>query len=383
MQRRRPSALQPRGLTTLRRMTMLSALVIGLLATVVMPRSARADESRYFLETRHNVPAFFANYWAARGGLERFGLPLTEPYTENGLTVQYFERARFERHPENRDTPYEVLLGQLGREVRPPDPPTIPVGGINARFFTETGHNLALFRAYWERNDGLEQFGLPITEELKEVSSEDGKSYTVQYFERARLEYHPEKRGTPFEVSLGQLGRERYNVVKATNPKAAAAGAPADPPVTAATPASGIEQLMWQTVNQDRATAGVPPLALDPLLSQAAAVHVADMIANDFIEHTGSDGSRPIDRMRRAGARVQWASENIAMECAKDPTTAVKNIQGWMMAEPLSDTDYNHRWNLVYKGYTRIGIAFGVAKNGCWVMAEEFADGEPAPGSQR
>jgi hypothetical protein len=28
--------------------------------------------------------------------------------------VQYFERARFELHPENAGTQYEVLLGQLG-----------------------------------------------------------------------------------------------------------------------------------------------------------------------------------------------------------------------------------------------------------------------------
>src|SRR5436189_115583 len=33
------------------------------------------------------------------------------------LVVQYFERNRFEYHPENVGTPYEVLLGQLGTEV--------------------------------------------------------------------------------------------------------------------------------------------------------------------------------------------------------------------------------------------------------------------------
>jgi hypothetical protein len=29
----------------------------------------------------------------------------------------------------------------------------------------------------------------------------------VQYFERARFEYHPEFKGTPHEVLLGHLGR--------------------------------------------------------------------------------------------------------------------------------------------------------------------------------
>ena len=140
---------------------------------------------------------------------------------------------------------------------------------------------------------------------------------------------------------------------------------------------------MWRTINADRAAAGVPPLALDPLLSKAGAIHVADMAANNFIEHIGTDGSRPIDRQRRVGVQVQRASENISMECAKDPATAVRNIHAWMMAEPYAAGLYNHRWNLMHGGYTRIGIAFGIAKNGCWVMAEVFADGEPSPGSLR
>ncbi len=36
---------------------------------------------------------------------------------------------------------------------------------------------------------------------------EDGNTYLVQYFERARFEYHPEHKGTPYEVQLGQFGR--------------------------------------------------------------------------------------------------------------------------------------------------------------------------------
>jgi len=70
------------------------------------------------------------------------------------------------------------------------------------------------------------------------------------------------------------------------------------------------------------------------------------------------------------------------MECSKDSATAVANIEGWMMGEPYASDLYNHHWNLIYTGYTRIGIAFGVAPNGCWVMAEDFTDGAPAPGSQ-
>jgi polysaccharide biosynthesis protein PslG len=43
-----------------------------------------------------------------------------------------------------------------------------------------------------------------------ERNSTDGKSYLVQYFERQRLEYHPEITDTRFEVLSGLLGVESY-----------------------------------------------------------------------------------------------------------------------------------------------------------------------------
>jgi hypothetical protein len=63
----------------------------------------------------------FDGYWQAHGGLAQFGYPISEPFRqqlENGqtYTVQYFERARFEYHP-NNDPPYDVLLGQFGRLI--------------------------------------------------------------------------------------------------------------------------------------------------------------------------------------------------------------------------------------------------------------------------
>lgn len=384
MHDRRPPASRQRRPTTKLHLLIPLALLFGLIAGG-MPAGVQAAGPRYFPETGHNVPEVFANYWAANGGLEAYGLPLTEAYQQGGLTIQWFERARFERHLEYKDTPFEILLGQLGREVRAVEPPIDAVARPGGRYFGETGHTVSLFLPFWEANGGMARFGLPITEERRETSVADGQPYTVQYFERVRLEWHPEARGTSYEFLLGQLGRERYEAIRRSDPAAAAAGAPVPPPVVAAAPfvSDAIEMLMWRTVNAERARAGVPPLAYDPLIAKAAAIHVDDMIANNYLEHYGTDGSTPNQRMRSVGVQLQWGSENISMECAKDPATAVKNIQAWMMAEPYADGLYNHRWNLMYKGYSRIGIAFGIAKNGCWVMAQNFADGEPSAGSLR
>jgi lipoprotein-anchoring transpeptidase ErfK/SrfK len=75
-------------------------------------------------------------------------------------------------------------------------------------YFPQTGHNVgAPFLKYWRKNGGLAVYGYPITEAFQEVSNLDGKTYLVQYFERARLESHPEN-AAPWDIILGQLGRK-------------------------------------------------------------------------------------------------------------------------------------------------------------------------------
>ncbi|HMQ35912.1 MAG TPA: hypothetical protein PKD53_34725, partial [Chloroflexaceae bacterium] len=176
---------------------------------------------RFFPETSHTLRGPFLRYWEANGGLSRFGYPLTEEFAEvssedgRTYTVQYFERARFEYHPELAGTQYEVLLGLLGhwvtaeRKGEAPFQPAPPTGRPGAVYFAETGHTMAPeFADHWRRNGGLPIYGYPISEAFYEVNAADGRSYLVQYFERNRFEYHPELAGTPYEVLLGLLGSE-------------------------------------------------------------------------------------------------------------------------------------------------------------------------------
>lgn len=146
------------------------------------------------------------------------GLPITEALREvSGLdgkvyTVQYFERAEFEYHPEN-DASHKVLLSLLGvteynRRYGSVEAPEQKTNTDNPLFFTQTRHTVGgLFRRYWEANGGLEQQGYPISDEFEEQNPLDGKLYIVQYFERAVFELHPENAGTPYEVLRSQLGR--------------------------------------------------------------------------------------------------------------------------------------------------------------------------------
>jgi hypothetical protein len=172
--------------------------------------------SLYFKETGHNLSGAFRTYWEKNGGLWLYGFPISEEFQEGNYVVQYFERNRFEYHPEAAGTPYEVLLGLLGTNVtagrkeagEAPFQPIQPNAVTNGRiFFQETGHSLGgSFYTYWQKYGGLLQFGYPLTEEFQELNPADGKTYVVQYFERARFEYHPENKGTPNEVLLGLLG---------------------------------------------------------------------------------------------------------------------------------------------------------------------------------
>lgn len=79
-----------------------------------------------------------------------------------------------------------------------------------SRTFPETGRTVGgTFLQYWNRHGGLAQQGLPISEEIQETSSVDSKTYTVQYFERAVFEQHPENQ-PPYNVLLSLLGVFRY-----------------------------------------------------------------------------------------------------------------------------------------------------------------------------
>ena len=65
-----------------------------------------------------------------------------------------------------------------------------------------------MFFDYWYVNGGLSQFGYPLTEEFDELLA-DGKTYKVQYFERARFEHHPAN-AAPYDILLGQFGRQTW-----------------------------------------------------------------------------------------------------------------------------------------------------------------------------
>ena len=179
--------------------------------------------------TGYSVAPPFFPYWQNQGGLPIFGYPLSDQLVEGGYRAQYFERQRLEAHPENA-APYNVLFGLVGTQAAAerghlgtaPFGPATQQGGANCEYFAETRHNVCgLFRTYWHSygldfgeagfsaRESLALFGFPISEPFQEQLEIDEqgtlKTFTVQYFERVRMEIHTDPNTQQQFVLLGRL----------------------------------------------------------------------------------------------------------------------------------------------------------------------------------
>jgi beta-lactamase class A len=177
--------------------------------------SSAGSPFRYFPQTKLSIGNGFFKFWNTQGSLPIFGYPLTPEVSQNGITVQWFERARLEWHPDLASGPASqfepgVVLGLVGSER------AAQLGlhwadskdSGNGQYFVQTHQEITgNFLQYWREHGGRREFGYPISPAVNMVSPTDGKTYLTQWFERARFEWHPELPGGP-GVVLGRLGAE-------------------------------------------------------------------------------------------------------------------------------------------------------------------------------
>lgn len=83
---------------------------------------------------------------------------------------------------------------------------------------------------------------------------------------------------------------------------------------------------MLDAVNALRSAAGVRQVQLDSMLNAAAATHSRDMSVQNRPWHFGSDGSSPLDRVRRVGYAGTLLGENIS----ETYETELETLAAWM-----------------------------------------------------
>ncbi len=232
-----------------------------------------APRTLYYPQTDHYVSTPLKELWRRAGGEAIFGLPLTDAIVvqkgddgtatgHNAKIVQYFERARFEYYPDKIHDPdfrkyshidkyfYIIDFGQLGREVGGESVQNSSQvtrrgsDGPDYQFFSSTGHDLSgSFLNFWRQHYGAKLFGAPLTQ----VISENG--LTVQYFERVRLEYHPELNGQSGQIEVSKLGTESARAKGWLNNR------PGDLPTGSF--AEAAFQKIWTRIDQPLASASV------------------------------------------------------------------------------------------------------------------------------
>ena len=191
----------------------LGFIVVLLLANYGVA-AAQGESPRYFPETGQWVSdAFLEMYESVPEPEVVFGYPISQAFESNssrnpsGTLIQYFERARFELHPDN-PADLRVTLTLLGeyffnRDDFQPASHYQP-SSYACRNIPHDGLPVCYaFLQFFDQYGGVAQFGYPISE----LVTHQGR--LVQYFQRARLEWHPEN--PPGEkVTLSNLGREYF-----------------------------------------------------------------------------------------------------------------------------------------------------------------------------
>lgn len=173
-----------------------------------------AEGTLYFPETGHWVSnEFLIHYQSVSNPEELFGLPITDAFWDevSETDIQYFEKVRFELHPRSpldlrvQLTPLGAYLYSAGQTL--PVPPNSPA----CQDFPEIGFQVCYaFLDFFDANGGITQFGYPISN----FEVHDG--WIVQYFQRARFEWHPELAAGQ-RVTLTNLGSRYFQTHQEDN----------------------------------------------------------------------------------------------------------------------------------------------------------------------
>jgi len=329
----------------------LLAISVVALAALLSPRTlvAQGDQLCFNVPGISNcIEGRFREYWVQNGGLPVFGYPVSpatmQQTAEGTFLTQYFERNRFELHPETA-RPYDVLLGRLGDDrlkQQGRDWFTFPKADpAHAHQFAETGHAIGHdpFWQYWSSHglefdgaagksvgESLALFGLPISEPAMETNA-SGDTVITQWFERARLEDHG-ARG----VLLGLLGVETGGSAPPPPggvPAPPPAPAPAPPPPQPAPPPPMDDTAYSSHLRTNFSQVGPYRLQLEDI----SIIHVAADHHAAYFEVTGEDVDWLLEESRATDLQA-WGSRALQEVKGHWPNQTVSANLTWIYYSP-------------------------------------------------
>ena len=122
------------------------------------------------------------------------------------------------------------------------------------------------------------------------------------------------------------------------------------------------EDKVIELVNEERANAGLAPLAKDNGLMEMARFKSQDMADNNYFAHESPTHGSFSDLLKKFNIQNTVAGENIAM----GQRTAEAVMQSWMNSP-------GHKGNILNSDYTRIGVGCAQSANGSYYWTQEFA----------
>lgn len=132
-------------------------------------------------------------------------------------------------------------------------------------------------------------------------------------------------------------------------------------PTTTVTPSvtnlDAIRSALLDAVNKERRAAGLAPVAYNTVLEKSAQGHAQDMERREYFSHDSKEGSKPIDRMRKAGylniditnCNCRSYTTSVGENIAKGQDTVAEVMEDWM-------TSKGHRENILSPKYKELGI---------------------------
>lgn len=132
-----------------------------------------------------------------------------------------------------------------------------------------------------------------------------------------------------------------------------------------------IAQTVFQAINTDRATAGVPALQWSSALAGGAFKHSLLMSANDDMAHQLPGEPAIGVRITQDGVHWTWCGENIGYTSNTSVSGAMWLHQTMMAEQPPNDP---HRQNILSGNFTIVGVGIVIDANHRLWLTEDFAN---------